>query len=318
MTKFKINPIVRSIFFLFFVWTCWQLFAFYIWAIGSGPLVRHPGATAGFVPLGAVMGIIAWFKTGTFDPVLPAAEVIILSALTLSLLFKKGFCGWICPVGSATSVFGWLGRKMFGKSYGVPRKLDIGLRVPKYLIAGLILFFLTIMPAAEALAFQQIPYYAVSDLKILLLMLAPTATFGGLVLFVGLTSVYWGNTWCRYFCPLGALYGAVGSASAGTVVRDEQICINCGACSKACNKRVDVAASKKVRAPECDGCLECVEACPEPGALTARFLGFHIPVWAWPMLVVGLWLLIWGIAVLTGHWYPGASDSAISDYIKQI
>lgn len=318
MAKIKINFVTRGAIFLFFIWTCWRLYSFYMWATGTGSFVSHPGATAGLVPLGAIMGVIAWLKTGTFDPVFPAAEVIILGAILLSLLFKKGFCGWICPVGSATSIFGWLGRKMFGKTYNVPRKLDVGLRVPKYLIAGAILMFLIIMPAAEALSFQHLPYYAISDLKILLLLLSPGVWFAGLILFVALTSVYWGNTWCRYFCPLGAVYGAVGCASAGTVVRDKDICISCGACTKACNKRVDVANLETVRAPECDGCLDCVEVCPEPGALTARFLGIKLQVWAWPLLVIGLWLAVWGIAVLTGHWYPGSSAATIADYIKQM
>jgi polyferredoxin len=318
MTRFRTHTIVRAAFLIFFAWTCWRLFAFYQWAMGHGGYVPHPDATAGFVPLGAVMGLLAWLRTGVFDPIIPAAEVIILGALAVSLLFKKGFCGWICPVGSTTSIFGWLGRKLFGKNYNVPRKLDVGLRVPKYVIAGLIVVFLGLMPAANALEFQKLPYYSIADLKILLLLLNPNVWFIGLVLVVGATSVFWGNTWCRYFCPVGALYGAVGAGSAGTVTRNAAKCVSCGACSKACVKRVDVETSKTVRAPECDGCLDCVNACPEPGALSARFLGFSLPAWAWPLLVVGAWLLIWVIAVATGHWYHGASAATIAGYIKQM
>ncbi len=318
MAKLNTHTLVRSGFFVFFVWTCWRLFSFYQWALGNGTYVAHPDATAGFVPLGAVMSLLAWLRTGLFDPVLPAAGVIILGALAVSLLFKRGFCGWICPIGSATSALGWLGRKMFGRAYNVPRKLDVGLRVPKYLIAGAIIMFLGAMPAANAIDFQKLPYYSIADLKILLMLLNPNIWFIGLVLFVGLTSVYWGNTWCRYLCPLGALYGAVGAGSAGTVTRDPDICVACGACSKACTKRVDVAAGKKVRAPECDGCLDCVGACPEPGALTARWLGLRTPVWAWALSVVGLWMLIWGIASLTGHWHIGTAASTIASYIRQM
>ncbi len=278
----------------------------------------HPDATAGFVPLGAVMGVVSWLKTGTFDLVLPAAEIIIIGALFVSLLFKRGFCGWICPVGSATSVFSWLGRKIFGKTFRVPVALDRGLRVPKYLIAGAIILQLALLPAAYVLEFQNLPYYAISDLKILLLLLSPGIWLVGLVLLVATTSLFWGNTWCRYFCPLGALYGAVGSASAGTVSRNADKCVACGACTKACAKGVDVASSRTVRAPECDGCMECVDACPEPGALTSRFLGFQLPALAWPLLVVSVWLLIWAIAILTGHWHHGTSDAALAAYIRQM
>lgn len=61
--------------------------------------------------------------------------------------------------------------------------------------------------------------------------------------------------------------------------------------------------------------MECVRACPAPGALEARVGGqWRIPAWVWPLLVVGVWLLIYGVAKLTHNW-----DTTIpSSVFKQV
>lgn len=316
----RVSPraVVRAAFLLIFVWACWQLWAFYQWTIGIGPYVPHPNATAGLVPLGAIMGLVAWMKTGVFDPILPASEVIVIGALVLSLLFKRGFCSWICPVGTGMSMFSWLGRAIFGRNYNMPIVIDRALRIPKYLISAVIIFQLSLLPAEIALEFQHLPYYATSDLKILYGLLHPTWWYASFIIFAAITSLIWGNTWCRYMCPLGALYSVIGVFSAGTVARDNKLCISCGNCTKACSAYIDVASAHVVRAPECNGCLDCVRSCPQPNALTARFLGSRMPWLTWPLLLVAMWVFIWMLASATGHWTHGLPDSIIAQYMQSI
>ncbi len=66
---------------------------------------------------------------------------------------------------------------------------------------------------------------------------------------------------------------------------------------------IDVESLAAVRSPECDGCLECVRACPAEGCLTARAFGrMVIAPWAWPLLAAGLWLAVWAVAEVSGNW----------------
>jgi polyferredoxin len=263
------------------------------------------------------MSLFAWMKTGFFDVVMPSAIVIIIGAIVLSLLFKRGFCGWICPVGTVGAAAGSLGRFLLrGRNLNVPRWLDIILRIPKYVVAGMLLFWLSTLPPEVALQFQTLPYYATSDLKILYGIIDPAWWYVAIGVSVAATSVLWGNTWCRYLCPLGAVYGAVSSASVGTVGRDAESCIDCGKCTSACTARIDVASAGVVRSTECDGCQDCVRACPQPGALSARLFGVPIPWVAWPVLLVLIWMLVYALAVGTGHWTHGLPDSTVAEYMR--
>jgi polyferredoxin len=92
--------VVRSVFLVFFVGACVQLLLFVRWAGGGDVFVPRPEAVAGLLPVGHYTSFFAWVRGGGWDTLLPAGLVIIIAAITVSLLFKRGFCGWICPVGT--------------------------------------------------------------------------------------------------------------------------------------------------------------------------------------------------------------------------
>jgi Pyruvate/2-oxoacid:ferredoxin oxidoreductase delta subunit len=109
--------------------------------------------------------------------------------------------------------------------------------------------------------------------------------------------------WCRYLCPLGGLYSAVGIASPSAVERDAETCIDCHKCSRVCHAFVEPEKASRVWAPECDGCMDCVKVCPVDDCLEAKVLSRErIAPWVWPLLVVGLWLLIFGFAKALNQW----------------
>jgi ferredoxin len=116
---------------------------------------------------------------------------------------------------------------------------------------------------------------------------------------------------------LGGLYSAVGIASPCTIERDEATCIHCKKCTKVCHAFVAPEATKRVWAPECDGCMDCVKVCPDDGCLEAKaFSRLRISPWVWPLLVVGLWLAIWGVAKTTGNWDTSIPPEAFQQVIN--
>ncbi len=313
------RAVVRGAFTAFFVYLCVKLWLFYLWAMGAGPYVPRPEAVAGVIPVGAYMSLFAWAKSGLYDPVIPAGVSIVLGAMIVSFALKRGFCGWVCPVGAMWELFGWAGKRVLPRQPHAPRVLDLVLRGFRYVFTALVLFALFAVPLQEALDFQHLPYYAVADIKIISLFVRLPWWYLATGVVVGAASFFFGNVWCRYVCPLGGVYGALGVLSPATVVRDPEVCTNCGTCSKTCHGLVDVQHLTSVHAPECDGCQDCVEKCPVPGALEGRLLGrWRLSPWVWAAVAVAIWLLIYGIAVATGHWHAGLTPEQFREAVQRV
>lgn len=304
---------VKGAFFAFFVYTCVQLFRFAGWARGEGPYVARPEAPAGILPIGHFTSFFGWLKGGGWDTLLPAGLVIIIMSITVSLLFKRALCGWVCPVGTVWEAFSWLGKRLNGRTFKLPKWLDISGRSFRYVLALAFMSWLMMVSVSEAVWFRELPYMWVADLKIIGMMLDPLYVL--VVLFVGAVSMMIGPLWCRYLCPLGGLYSAIGLASPLAVHRDTERCVGCRKCSKVCHAFVEPHKVERVWAAECDGCMDCVKECPVDGCLEAKAFGaIRIPAWLWPVLVVGVWLGIFAIAKVTGNW-----DSSIpADVFGQV
>jgi polyferredoxin len=263
--------------------------------------VPRPEAVAGILPVGHFTSFFAWLRGGGWDTLLPAGLVIIIAALAVSLLLRRGFCGWICPVGTVWQAAAALGRRLLGRNVRLPRWLDTGARALRYVLGALFFTSLALVPLSEAVGFRELPYMWVADLKIVHGFAEPLFLAIAALAFV--VSMFLGPVWCRWLCPLGALYSALGVGSPCAVTRDEETCIACGRCSRVCHAFIAVDRARTVRAAECDGCMDCVRACPVEGCLEARAAGrLRIAPWVWPLLVVGVWVAIWAIAKATGNW----------------
>ena len=82
----------------------------------------------------------------------------------------------------------------------------------------------------------------------------------GILIVILVLSVKIFRPFCQYLCPLGAIYGWFNRFSLVQIHWEEEACISCGACQKACP--VDLSAHEISRSPECIRCGRCVSACP--------------------------------------------------------
>jgi ferredoxin-type protein NapH len=87
-----------------------------------------------------------------------------------------------------------------------------------------------------------------------------------MLLLVGLVtlSVFIWRPFCRFVCPLGAIYGFFNRISVFGMRVEPAACSHCGACSHAC--KADIDPCKTPNSAECVRCGDCVKACPT-GAL---------------------------------------------------
>jgi polyferredoxin len=292
-------------------------FARFVAAARSGalPLPTRPPGVEAFLPISGLMGLVDWLEQGVLNPIHPAATVLVLVALGVSLLLRRAFCSWICPFGLLSEALAHLGRRLFGRSFLLPRWLDIPLRALKYLLLAFFLQAILAMPALALRAFLHSPYNRVADVK-MYLFFAHLGTVGLAVIGVLLAgSLFVPHLWCRYLCPYGALLGLFSWMSPLRVRRNAALCTDCGRCETACLSRLPVARQASVDSPECTGCLDCVASCPRPGALAARAAGRRVSAAGIALAVVALFAGSWLSARALGAW-----DNAIDDreYVERL
>ncbi len=301
----RLRRLVQLCFVLFFSWIAWRLYAYAQWAAGSGDMVPRPAAAEAVLPLSALLGLKRFLLTGAYDPIHPAGLTILLIALCSALLWRRGFCGFLCPVGWLSGLLGRLGQRL-GVSCRPGKWLERLLSAPKYLLLGFILYsFFLSMSLQDIEWFLRSPYNLIADIKMLRYFLEPGDLTLGVLFVMALGSLFLPGFWCRGFCPYGALLGLLSLLSPVAVRRDPSACTACGRCAAVCPSRLPVDSLRRISGPECVGCAECVSVCPAH-CLEAR-LGYtaksrRLPGWSLAAGTLAILFIGYALAVGTGHW----------------
>jgi ferredoxin-type protein NapH len=78
-----------------------------------------------------------------------------------------------------------------------------------------------------------------------------------------LLSVIIYRPFCKYLCPLGAIYGLLNPVSLYRLRMDKAACIHCRECRRACKMGLDPEIRQNEA--ECVRCGDCVNVCPTGG-----------------------------------------------------
>ncbi len=301
----------------------WIGVQFYLWVkyIESGatttPIERPPGVE-GWLPISSLVSLRHWWYTGVVNDIHPAGLVIFLVILATAFLFKKGFCGWICPVGFISERIGDVGEKIWKRRLNPPRWLDWPLRSLKYIIMGLVIYAVVIAMSPEALTkFLYTDYNIIVD--VLMLRFFTDITFLALCVIVVLflLSFVIRGFWCRYLCPYSALLGLAGLISPTRLRRVESTCIDCSSCAISCPSRIRVDKHEEVISDECIGCMACVEACPVRKTLEIKMVSkkwtINSRVWAIALLV-----FFWGSLFAAKTWGPWQNGVSTEKYVQMM
>ena len=225
-----------------------------------------PGAL-GSCPVGAMQAVVgSWNFKLTFYV---AGFLMFTGALT-----GRFVCGWLCPFGLIQDL---LHKIPFPKKIGIFPG-DRLLRKLKYVI---FLVFVILMPMFVVdLLGQGAPYFCKlicpagtleGGLPLVLLNKGMRGAIGWLyawknvlLVVILILSVIIYRPFCKYICPLGAVYSLFQPISVFRYRVDQELCTHCGACAKACKMQVDPV--KSPNHPECIRCGQCKKVCPT-GAL---------------------------------------------------
>ncbi len=193
--------------------------------------------------------------------------------LMYGMLLGRTICGWICPLGLIQELIYKIPTTKIKKS-----RFTRGLSYLKYV---LLVIFVIIIPIYYGI-FQGIPVPGFCK------YICPAGTFEGamgmlpknlqwlsmlgpiftrkfvIMIIIGLACIFCYRSFCRFLCPLGAIYGMFNKLSVIGVKVDTGKCNNCGLCVRNC--KMDV---KAVGDHECIYCAKCVAHCNQ-GALSLK------------------------------------------------
>lgn len=206
-----------------------------------------------FSPYLIVMGASKGIIVGSF--------IIFTLLFLFSLIFGRGFCGWVCPAGGLQECC----------TIAVDKKVKGGkLNWIKYFIwvpwIGSIIVMFIIAGGIKDIEFFYQTQYGISTLSIQ----AYVIYYGviGLVVLLGL--VLGNRAFCHYVCWM-APFMVIGSKIKNIdkypslhLVTDKSKCVNCKACDKKCPMSLEVSLmvqKENMKNSECILCGECVDGC---------------------------------------------------------
>lgn len=145
LNSLRLRWSIQIAFFIVVIVIGWQFYTFvkYCESGGKGFYMPRPPGVESFLPISALMGTKYFFGTGKINSIHPAGFVIFGTLLLTALFFRRGFCGWICPIGTI-SEWEWRLGDWFLKK--LPQRVSSLMRnIPTRFTAGLSLIFTPII-----------------------------------------------------------------------------------------------------------------------------------------------------------------------------
>ncbi len=221
-------------------------------------------------PFGGVETLVTFITTGKLiTKVHPSNLILGLGLLVGVLLAGNAFCGWVCPFGAFQDLLHWVKTKLHLPELRPGERTDAILRYGRFVTLGIIIY-----ASATTLKLWFADYDPFRTLFSLHWLFQPDlATMWPAFLILGVItigSLLIQRFWCRYLCPLGGMFAILNHLSILRIRRSEASCKSCALCARPCPVGIKVAEASPAVNTNCIGCLECVDACPRPGALTVQ------------------------------------------------
>lgn len=217
-------------------------------------------------PFGGLESVYTWIITGKFVPRIMISSVILLFALVITtIIFRKGFCGFVCPFGFVQEMMGIIGIKLGIEKKEFPKKIDINLRYLKYVI--LIIILIGTAYTGTLIFREYDPYVSFFHFGKGIIWDFDITEFSShiisflILIFVLIGSLFIERIWCRYLCPLGGALSFFSFFSPAKIKRNKT-CNGCKVCDKVCPTKVDISNADSVKSYECISCMQCIRFCP--------------------------------------------------------
>ena len=193
---------------------------------------------------------------------------MLLATVPATVLVGRFFCGFFCSFGAVQDLL-WLGshrlRALFPGKRNL-KKADRIFRFAKYAVLFYFIIFIwsgvtAVKTAGPWQVFgQYVSFGHWPGLK-------PLLSVGGvLLLLIFIGSLFVQRFFCRYFCPMGAIYSLISQTSFLKIDNPREECGKCHLCTSKCTMGMDLTKKDRIAGGECISCQKCVSWCPKGNA----------------------------------------------------
>lgn len=196
---------------------------------------------------------------GLFPQLLLVCVVFLVTGL-----WGRFFCGFLCSFGMMQELlFFFLGR-FISKRVRIPERVDSVMKFYKYAVVVFIIagIWMLALPVDSSWDPWGVFGMLVSGNLSVVSSAIPTVGFA-LLLAIVVGSLFVRRFFCRYLCPLGALFAVVSRKRLYKIKRQEDTCINCGLCTRTCSMGIHIPEKDAVVSGECMQCMQCLAICPK-------------------------------------------------------
>lgn len=259
-------------------------------------------------PFGGFETLFTFIATGGFVPrILISSLILALGVLLTVIIFRKGFCGYICPFGFIQELFFKLNKRVIK----VNKELDKVGRFAKYYLlfaillgtylSGTLVFrnydpFMTFFHFGKGIFWDYNSSEFISHL----------IPFTILIIILSL-SIFIERFWCKYLCPLTATMNLF-TFFGFTKIHRNKTCIDCKICDKVCPMGVKVSTVDYIKDVECINCNKCISKCPK-NSLSNKFIGKTLTTTTYIFLLLALFILVIGSSKAIGVWQSVPTSS---------
>jgi NosR/NirI family nitrous oxide reductase transcriptional regulator len=172
--------------------------------------------------------------------------------LSLILIGRGVFCGWLCPFGALQELSRKIGRIFRLPEWNPSPKVQRWMWLPKYGVAAVVIAVAFVIPEWSIAAEEVEPFK--TAITAAFTRPWPYVTYAGFLLVVGLFTE---RAFCRFLCPLGATLALLDRLHLLTLLKRRPECGSpCHLCEHSCPVKAIEPTGAIVNA-ECFQCLDC-------------------------------------------------------------
>lgn len=249
---------------------------------------------------------LASIEQGTNISQISPQLVEVIAIIPITIILGRYFCGWVCAFGSFGDLIYGISRRLFKRkpvlkgadscdgaesgvsngaesragngtlaNFRIDEETDSLLKYLKYIVLVAIIAFLWTFSIGDFASFNPwdvfgmiASFTSTPDFSYISANLA-----GGLVLLLIITvgSAFVERFFCRYLCPLGAVFSLISRFTLFKIKKPRKKCGSCSACTSGCAMGIPLYKTNKVNSGECIQCMKCSTLCPKKNASPAVF-----------------------------------------------